>query len=187
MGKGGAVLGLIGMILGAGGLVLWYFNWTGQSSNSTSTQNKVVGVWDGLDENKDYAGYDQPGAFLFEFTDNEMNDTAYVSVSNANTRITLLQSGWYRIHLSTELNSLDSGLHYYLRLLKDHSIDMYLYHFDTMTSTPPGEYIESSAFVYSDGTNYIEIGVACGNPTVNSFSISGSSNMNQFSIEFVSP
>ena len=60
-----------------------------------------------------YSGYDQPGAWLFEFTDNEMNDTAYVSVSNANTRITLLKPGWYRIHLSTELNSLDSKLHEY--------------------------------------------------------------------------
>ncbi|KKM21430.1 hypothetical protein LCGC14_1635480 [marine sediment metagenome] len=184
MGKSGAVLGLIGIILGAGGLVFGYLNWTSQSNNST--QNKVVGVWDGLDENQDYSGYDQPGVWLFEFTDNEMNDTAYIFVSNANTRITLLKPGWYRIHLSTELNSLDSGLHYYLKLLKDHSIDMYLYHFDTMTSVPPGEFIDSSAFVYSDGTNYIEIGASCSNPTV-SFVISSSASMNQFSIEFVSP
>ncbi len=185
MGKGGTVLGLIGIILGAGGLVFGYLNWAGQSNNST--QNKIVGVWDGLDVNQDYPGWDQVGSWLFEFTDNEMNNTAYISVSNANTRITLLKSGWYRIHLSTELIYLDSGLHYYLRLLKDHSIDMYIYHFDTLTSTPPGKYFDSSAFVYSNGTNYIEIGATCGNPTVNGFGIYSSASMNQFSIEFVSP
>lgn len=156
----------------------------GQTNNLTQT--KVVGVWDGLTNNQDYSGYDQQGAWLFEFTDNEMNNTGYISVSNTNTRITLLKPGWYRIHLSTELINLDSGLHYYLRFLKDHSIDMYLYHFDTMTSVPPAKFIDSSAFVYSDGTNFVEIGATCGSPTVNGFDISSSASMNQLLIEFVS-
>ncbi len=183
MGKGGVVLGLIGIILGAGGIVFGYINWTGQSNNLT--QNKVVGVWDDLVVNRDYTGWNQPGAWLFEFTDNQMNNTGYISVSNSNTRITLLKSGWYRIHLSTQLDGLDSGLHYYLRLIKDDINDNYLYHFETITSTPIEHYIDSYKFVYSDGTSYIEIGAKCGGETVNAFGISIPIH-NQFSIEFVS-
>ena len=42
MGKGGTVLGLIGIILGAGGIGFGYFIWTGQATiktNLTDTQN----------------------------------------------------------------------------------------------------------------------------------------------------
>ncbi|KKK44988.1 hypothetical protein LCGC14_1653650 [marine sediment metagenome] len=113
-----------------------------------------------------------------------MNNTGYIFVENSNTRITLLKPGWYQIHLSTELNGLDPGIHYYLRMLKDHSLEMYIYHFDTLTSTND-LYIDTFGFVYSDGTNYIEIGARCDSATTNAFGI-GSNNLNQFSIEFIS-
>lgn len=47
MGKGGTVLGLIGIILGAGGVGFGYFAWTGQSSNRTditTTQSDLATI-----------------------------------------------------------------------------------------------------------------------------------------------
>lgn len=116
-----------------------------------------------------------------------MNNTGYLFVENSNTKITLLIPGWYRIHLAVELNSLDTGLHYYVRLLKDHITDEVFYHIDHNTLLPAEDiyYLESSMFVYSDGTNYIEVKGTVGSPTINGFGIGSSAN-NRFSIEFVS-
>ena len=182
MGKGGSVLGLIGIILGAGGIAFGYYNWT--SENDNSTQNKVVGVWDGLDVNRDYSGYNQLHTWLFEFTDNDFNDSDYVSVSLSNTRITLLKPGWYRIHFTVLLGDIDPAEHYYIRLLKNHTIDEYLFSVWT-TSTATSVYkIDTSALVYSDGMNYIEIG-ASSSPQ-DTFGISGTNHENGLSIEFIS-
>ena len=57
MGKGGTVLGLMGIILGAGGIAFGYFNWTSQSTTNNLTGSIVVGIWNTLYDNLDYVPY----------------------------------------------------------------------------------------------------------------------------------
>ncbi|KKL78175.1 hypothetical protein LCGC14_2027460 [marine sediment metagenome] len=186
MGKGGAVLGLIGIILGAGGIAFGYFIWIGQNNNLT--QPKVVGVWDGLTRNTDYPGFDQTHTWLFEFTDNEFNNSVYISVSNNNTRITLLKPGWYRIHLSALLNGLEPSngfsQRYFIALLKDNSLIEYLYSLWTPSGSKGFNNVDSSTLVNSDGANYIEIR-GTSSPQ-DDFNIYSTDSFNRFSIEFVS-
>ena len=174
MGSGsGTALGIIGIIIAAGAIGFAFFVWNGTNSDlddltdqlnnlesdfNNLTQTIVVGIWDALDDNEDYAPYNSQHDWLFEFGDNNLSNTDYISVSNGDTRITLLQSGWYRIQLSVYLDSINANDIYEISLLKDGAIEWDLFRLDTsFTIESSYHYVDSSAFVYSDGTNYIEI------------------------------
>jgi len=179
MGSGGTALGIIGIILAAGAIGFAFFVWNGQNATNSDlkadlddlteelndlesdfsnlTRTIVVGIWDDLDENQDYASYNTGNNWLFEFRANNLSNTDYISVSNTNTRITLLKSGWYQIHISTILGGMAPDTQYSITILKNGAIEFYLDFIDT-TSSGGGWYyhIDSSVFVYSNGTNYIE-------------------------------
>ncbi len=169
MGSGGKTLGIIGIILAAGAIGFTFVVWNGQNTTNSDlddltdevnnlTKTIVVGIWNVLDDNLDYAPYNLQNDWLFEFGDNKLNNTDYISVSNTNTRITLLKSGWYRIHLSVLLSSISPSSYYRVRLLKDGAIESYLDFLATSSTIDSSwHYINSYTFVFSDGTNYIEI------------------------------
>ena len=207
MGKGGAVLGIIGMILAAGAIGFAFVVWNGQNttnsdidaltdafndleadfSNLTNvfnnlTQTIVVGIWEALDDNLDFVPHNSNDDWLIEFGDNRMNNTDYISVSNTNTRITLLKSGWYRIHLSVLLRFLDPNMQYYIILMKDGVSESFILYYDAPSIVFSYYHVDSSVFVYSDGTNYIEINGVSYND--NAFSI-GVDLYNQFKIEYI--
>ncbi len=111
----GTALGIIGIILAAGVIGFAFFVWNGANSDVDALQAEInnlesdfnnldttilVGVWEDLSRNMDYTPFTSNGNWLFEFGDNKLNNTDYISVSNTNTRITLVKSGWYRIHVS---------------------------------------------------------------------------------------
>ena len=82
------------------------------------------------------------------------------------------------------LYNLDPDTQYYIKLLKDGLTEGHIHFYETETSSTASSYyyIDSSEFVYSDGTNYIEINGF--SYTDNSFSI-GSDIYNQFKIEYI--
>jgi hypothetical protein len=164
MGRGGTVLGIIGTLLGAGALGFTFVVWNGQNTSNNLTRIIVVGIWNAFDENQDFAPHTYQNDWLLEFLNNKLNNTDYISVSNNNTRITLLKSGWYRIHLSVLLAGLGPSNIYLITIFKDGAIEFQLERYETGTSSVGYYNIYSSAFVYSNGTNYIEInGLATAN------------------------
>ena len=182
MGSGGKALGIIGLILGAGAIGFAFVVWNGQNTTNSDldglndelnnlesdlnnlTRIIVVGIWNAFDENQDFAPHTYQNDWLLEFLDNKLNNTDYISVSNTNTRITLLKSGWYRIHLSVLLAGLGPSNIYLITIFKDGAIEFQLERYETGTSSVGYYNIYSSAFVYSNGTNYIEInGLATAN------------------------
>ncbi len=195
MGSSGTALGIIGIILSAGAIGFAFIVWNGQNTTNSDlddltddfnnmTRTIVVGIWETLDDNLDYAPYDSSDDWLFEFGDNTLNNTDYISTSNDNTRITLLTSGWYRIHLSVLLTGISPSSYYWIGLLKD---DVLVFNHDRLQTTA-GEtdywhYVDSFAFVYSDGTNYIEINAYSSGDI--SFHSNADDAFNQLTIEYV--
>ncbi len=201
MGSSGTALGIIGIILAAGAIGFAFFVWNGQNTTNSDlddltdvindlesdsnnlTQTIVVGIWERLVDNQDFAPHDTQRDWLFEFGDNTMNNTDYISVSNTNTRITLLKSGWYRIHLSVILGSIGSNSRYWVSILKDNVTEFYFDRFETgATVGSTWHYLESSAFVYSNSTNSIELR---GWSNTDDFYSNGNSLFNQLTIEYV--
>jgi hypothetical protein len=158
MGRGGTVLGIIGIILAAGSIGFTFIVWSGQNTTNSLTETIVVGIWDEIDQNLEFTPHLSQKNWLFEFGGINLTNTDYISTSNNNTRITLLKPGWYRIHLSVGLASFSPNSVYSIIVLKDGVNDIFL---DTVyTGFLDSELvraIDSSAFVYSDGTNYFEI------------------------------
>ena len=182
MGHGGTALGIIGIILAAGAIGFTFVVWNGQNTTNNLTGTIVVGIWDSLEDNQDFAPYNSSNDWLLEFGDNSLNNTDYISVSNTNTRITLLKSGWYRIHLSVLLVGISPASIYTIRLLKDGAIEFFFDFYET-SGTIDSIYhsIYSSAFVYSNGTNYIEIN----GDSADNFLVLANELYNQLTIEFV--
>ncbi len=187
MGNSGAALGIIAIILCAGVGVFVFFIWSGQNTTNSDIDdmkdqindlesdfneleldfnNSIitmgVGIWDNLVKNMEYSPHNTSQNWLIEFRDNNLTNPEYISVSNNNTRVTLLQSGWYRIHLSVAFTNHFGSSFYWIHLLKDGVEDENFDAYSTASYTPPLRHIDSSVFIYSNGTNYIEV-----NPVTN--------------------
>ena len=54
MGRGGTVLGII---LAAGAIGFTFIVWNGQNNTNNVTKTMVVGIWDALEDNKDFFPY----------------------------------------------------------------------------------------------------------------------------------
>ena len=154
-----------------------------ESEFNNMTKTIVVGIWESLVDNLNFAPHNTQRDWLFEFGDNKLNNTDYISVSNTNTRITLLKPGWYRIHLNVLLSNLGPSNRYWVSILKDGVTVFYFDRYEpsaTVVSTL--HYIDSSAFVYSNGSDYIELR---GWSDTDDFDSNANSLFNQLKIEYV--
>ncbi len=134
-------------------------NITNMFNNLTNDFNSLdktilVGVWEDLSRNTDYASYNTNRNWLFEFGENRVNNTEYISVSNSNTNITINKSGWYKIHVSAILNDIEDNHAYSMRFYKNSAII-------SMSSYLIGDlqyiYMDGTVFIECNATDYIEI------------------------------
>ena len=146
---------------------------------------KLVGIWDGLDDNLNYPPHITSFDWLFEFEQNSYIDLEYISVSNNNTRITLMKQGWYRIQISVLLYDLDVARSYRIDILKNGTILFYLDFIVTEIGYEPSYYnVHAEGYVLSDGNDYIEInGLSTGDPF---YPYAIDQKHNQLVLEFVS-
>ncbi len=163
-------------------------NLTAAFNNLTAAFNDlpktiVVGNWEGLARNiAANLAFVLESHWLFRFHTNTYSNSDYISISNINTRITLLTAGWYRIHIATYLFELSPPDDYSIEIYKNGNNEFILYTFATVTGDPNYFYVDSSAFIYSDGTDYIEIS---GQSSGDSFLPETGGASNRFSIEYV--
>ncbi len=170
------IFGIISMA--ALGLSLYTFF----SPQSKDSSFKIVGIWDDLNQNMDYAPYTLETSWLVELKDNSYIDSNYINVINTGTRVTLAKTGWYRIQINMLLYDLTSPTVYRLVLLKNGVIESILvrYYSPSGVST---NHIHAQGFVQSDGDDYIEMRVYS-DPSEN-FYLLQSPDLNQFSIEYL--
>ena len=158
MGNSGTALGIIGIILGAGAFGFAFFVWNGQNDLESDFNNLestiLVGIWEDLSRNTDYTPYSTNRFWLFEFGDNQVNNTEYFSVSNSNTRITIIKSGWYKIHLSALLGDINDGTAYSMKFYKNG--DVYGYS-SYLIGGGPFIYMDGTVFIECNAKDYIEI------------------------------
>jgi len=183
MGNVGTALGIIGILIGAIGVGFAFIVWNGQNTTNSDVDDLIdqvnnlttelnsltaelnnltstlfVGIWDNLGENMDYTPYDSQDNWLVELDDNKFNNSEYISVSNTNTRITLIKPGWYRLHLSVLLYDIDPNSEYWMRIMKNGVRISHFDYYGTLgTVNSRGHSIDSSDLVYSNGTDYFEI------------------------------
>jgi len=181
---------LVGIIafaaLGLSGY-MFYKNEILVAPGTTSPENglTLVGLWDGLAKNKEYLPYTSDTSWLIEFSDNQFNNSDYISASYSNTRFKLLKEGFYKITLLLQLefvNVLVNSI-YYIHLYRNSTTEHY---FDriVIAANPSSPYyqIESSLYVKSTGLDYFVIRCHCFGDTF--FTITNTQTYNQLSIEY---
>ena len=141
----------------------------------------LVGLWDDLAKNKDYAPYDSDTSWRLEFYNNQYNDSDYISVSNSNTNFKLLKEGFYKLTLLLYLYYLDvASATYWVYLYRNNSVDQSIAKVALPTSD--NYQVETSVYVKSTGLDTFLIRAYCSGDT--SFGVATGQTFNQFSIEF---
>ena len=147
--------------------------------------SKLVGIWEGLDDNYDYAPYTTPTNWLFQLLNNAYIDSEYVSVNNTGTCVTLKKQGWYRIHISVLLQNLDASDSFGIELLKNGAGLFFLDFISTWSAYDPFYHnVNAEGYVLSDGNDYIELNAQSLFDAF--YPYTSSQEYNQLVIEFVS-
>ena len=144
----------------------------------------LVGLWDDLESNRDYAPDNTGSDWLIEFRNSPLNNSNYVTVSRNNTRF-VLAPGLYKITLSFRFSSLVAGEGYAISLIRTGSTEHFLVdHYHNETAVINGEYYSScsSVFVQGNGVDYFDF--KCASIYGDSFDLSNDK-YNQLSIEYV--
>ena len=141
----------------------------------------LVGLWDDLVKNKDYAPYNTDTSWRLEFDNNQYNDSNYISVSNGNTNFKLLKEGFYKLTLLLYLYYLDvaSGT-YWIYLYRNNSVDQSIAKIAHPTTN--NYQVETSVYIRSTGLDTFLIRAYCTGDA--SFEVATGQSFNQFSIEF---
>jgi len=140
----------------------------------------LVGLWDDLVKNKEFAPYTTDATWRIEFDNNQYNDSNYISVSNNNTHFKLLKEGFYKLTLLIYVNELEPGGTYWFYLYRNNSVN---HCFAKIEHPTVSRYqVESSVFVKSTGLdNFFIRAYSTGDI---SFAISTTQSFNQLSIEY---
>ena len=151
----------------------------------------LVGFWEDLDKNTSYSPYNEDYDWLLEYDNNQILNPSYISMSNGDTRFTLLQPGYYKISLSLFFGSMETiilGHVYYVMLQKNGVDDGVLVRIYEPSGNTGAQFpsIKSELYVYSDGSNYFQINCFDnGGSGADSFTVESNQIFNQFSIEYV--
>lgn len=148
---------IIGIISIAGlGLGSYTFLKTQIFVEPEETFPKLVGFWDELYDNQDYAPYNTTSSWLFQLLNNTYNDSEYISINNSNTCVSLKRQGIYRIQMTVLLSDLDIDEDYWLILLKNGETFLYLTYFENPSVYPDYLYVNAEGYIMSDGNDYIQ-------------------------------
>lgn len=143
----------------------------------------LVGLWDDLATNKEYAPYTTDYSWLIEFNNNQFNDSNYIEISNNNTRFKLLKEGFYKITLLLTWYDIDPDSVYWAVLLRNDIIDHFFVRVAiSANQTNTYHLIESSLYVKSTGLDNFTIRCYCSGDTA--FEIAVQQTFNQLSIEY---
>ncbi len=178
-----STLAVLGFIIGASGLGLGLFCFINLQANqgSQGTTCVVVGIWDRLYKNKNYAPYDSDQTYLIRVDDIEVNNSEYFFLNRTNTRFHLIKSGWYRVNLLLTLINIPGTADVYFRALKEGSTTVaFAYRYNVTTD---GNYLtmEGQFYIYSDGSDYYDFYISSGMTS----EVAPNNDFNQLGIEYV--
>ena len=144
----------------------------------------LVGLWDDLAKNKEYATFTTDYSWLIEFDNNQFNNSNYIEVSNNNTSFKLLKEGFYKITLLLLLYDVDADEVYWAYLLRNYLYDHCLARV-AISEYPGSPYhqIESSVYVKSTGLDNFSI--RCYSTGSDAFDVGYLNAFNQLSIEYL--
>ena len=143
----------------------------------------LVGLWDDLEKNTEFAPFTADDSWLVEFSNSQFNNTNHIEASNNNTSFKLLEEGFYKITLLIMLYSVDATEVYWAYLLRNGEFEQCFDRVAISTNQPSTFFqIESSLYVKSTGLDNFSI--RCYSTSSDAFEVALSQDFNQLSIEY---
>ena len=180
-----STLAVLGFIIGASGLGLGVFCFMRMPTNQGSPETTcvVVGIWDRLYKNKNYAPYDTDQQYLISVDGIEVNNSDYFFLNRSNTRFHLIKSGWYRVNLLLTLIDISGTTDVYFRAYKEGSTAVaFAYTYNATTNDSDFLTMEGQFYIYSDGSNYYDFYVTS---LLMTSDVAPNNDFNQLGIEYV--
>jgi len=182
---GTVLLGIIALAgIGLSGYMFVKYEFLSPITPTKDSGLILVGLWDDLYSNADYAPWNTTDDWLLAFHNSPLNDSNYISVSNGNTHFVLVKTGFYKITLTILLYTLNADTTYWVYLRRNGDFD-HAFERISISANPSASYyqVQSSLYVYGNGVDSFVIN--CYNSLSASFTVSSSQFYNQLSIEYV--
>jgi hypothetical protein len=126
----------------------------------------LVGLWETLSRNTNYAPYNTNSFWLIEVGDVQIHNSKYFYLNNSNTRFILNKSGWFRVNIFALLDFGGTVNAMALRVYKDDILLHQVFRDEGETDEQPYYHIADQFYISSNGTNYYEF-VISGSPDIN--------------------
>ncbi|MFX0011546.1 MAG: hypothetical protein ACFE9R_14630 [Candidatus Hermodarchaeota archaeon] len=137
----------------------------------------LVGLWEELYTNRDYAPYNTAEDWLVQVDDVQVNNSNYFSLSRNRTRFHLNENGCYRINIHL-LIFCSPGYIFAMWVYKN---DVLLSLTDWIESTDMYAHLGASTYLWSNGTDYYDF-VVNGNDVSD---LVTDQRWHQFAIEYI--
>ena len=179
-----STIAVLGFIIGASGLGLGVFSFINMQvyKGSPGTTCIVVGIWDRLYKNKDYAPYDTDQSWFISADSIEVNNSEYFFLNRTNTRFHLIVSGWYRVSLLLTLYDILGSVDIYFRAFKGGSTAVAFSNRYNATTDGDFHTVEAQFYIFSDGSDYYDFYISSA-PMASS--VAPNPDFNQLGIEYV--
>ena len=174
----------LSFIIGASGLGLGIFSFITMQAKegSPGTTCVVVGIWDQLYQNKDYAPYNTDQSWFISADGIQVNNSEYFFLNRTNTRFHLIISGWYRVNLLLTLSNLGGTADIYFRAFKGGSTAVAFSNRYNATTDGSFHTVEAQFYIFSDGSDYYDFYISSA-PMASS--VAPNPDFNQLGIEYV--
>ncbi len=181
----GAIILLWIIAFGSIGLSGYMFvkNEVFSAPGDTDSGLTLMGLWDDLAKNKEFAPYNTDSSWLIEFNNNQFNNSNYISVDNSNTRFKLLKEGFYKITLLLLLYDVDASEVYWAYLIRNGLYDHCLARV-AISDNPGSPYHQVESSVYVKSTGLDNFSIRCYSTGSDAFQIGHLQAFNQLSIEY---
>ena len=153
------------------------------SAPSPDSGLTLVGLWDDLAKNKEFAPYTTDYNWLIEFSENQFNNSNHISVSNNNTSFKLLKEGFYKITLLLLLDGVAASEVYWAYFIRNGLFDHCLARV-AISDNPGSLYHQVESSVYVKSTGLDNFSIRCYSTGSGAFEIGHLQNFNQLSIEY---
>ena len=153
------------------------------SATSPDTGLTLVGLWDDLVKNTEYAPFTSDDSWLIEFNNNQFNNSNHISVSNNNTSFQLLREGFYKITLLLLLYDVAASEVYWAYFIRNGLYDHCLARV-AISDNPSSPYHQVESSVYVKSTGLDNFSIRCYSTGSDAFEIGYLQNFNQLSIEY---
>ena len=161
---------LVALIIGASGLGIGTYSFIKLTQHDNS-DNNLLALWETITGTGT--------SFFLNFSDNQVNQSEFFSMTDGNTSIALTNIGWYKFTLTLVLIDLSPIDYYQIAVVKNTVVQEFIFYIDDPQSL--FWMVQTTYYMFSDGDDIFKFWCMA----FDSFSVTLTQSYNHASLEYV--